>query len=416
MFFTQIEGLTYWRAPHYANFPIRTLAPALTLCLLAFIHTAQSQRAKTVLLVLAALVATGGIFWCPDSGLVATAALLGYVCYRLLCEHKITSAMFWRKTAFSLAALVLSFLLWFLLLQGVTAARTGQAYPISALLWSITAFAGDGFNMIPLPARHPYIYVLGSYSAGLVLPLYSLFRDKEKPNREAQSNALIFAVAVMGFGTFLYYLGRSHVYVFLQPVWPAFIALAFFALRLYGYSRQRLAAWRESGYGWHGWGDVPGLVSGAVAGAAALALAFFVFATGLSLGTVTGSEPIQEFMAARKTATLPFPADLPIIAKYRRDALLVVDSYAMFSLSELDVQNQYRGQALVDFFFKEDLENIVSQLEEYEGRVLLGPDFAALFANEITDSASFAAKLDRVLEARYVLTAAEGGWQVFDSK
>jgi hypothetical protein len=269
--------------------------------------------------------------------------------------------------------------------------------------------------MIPLPDKHPYILVLGVYSAVVILSLYSLFIVKSKPNKEAYDNALGFAVAVMGFGLFTYFLGQSHPDVFSCPVWPAFIALAFVALKLSGYFKLRFAEWREGGYGW---GDVPGLVQGTIVGAASLVLVFFLFAIGLSLYTVSNTDAMYRYNAARTTVSVPSRETLATIDNYRTDNLFVIDAYSMFYLSELNLKNDYRGQALNDLFLKQDYFDIISQLETYSGRVIVSNYPYNLVTRFETftnaDGETFAEKLKKVLAERYVLIAEEGGLYVYD--
>jgi hypothetical protein len=411
LFFIQLRGTVMpGYTPYYAYLPIRTITPMITLCLIAFIHTAQTRKVKTFLFVLAAFVATGGILWNPETGLIATATLVAYAVYCNLCKYSVTGVGFWRMTSFSLIIIGGVFLACFLALQLITIGRSGELYPLSSLFWSITAFSGDGFYMIPLPKKHPYIHVLASYSVVVVLSLYSLFARKEKPNIEADSNALGFSIGIMGFGLFMYFLGRSHPNGFARSIWPAFIALAYIAMKLYGYCKQRFIEWRDSGYSR---GDTSGLVSGAVAGGIALLLAFFIFATGLSLFTVENIKAMKNYNAARTTVAAPSNYNVAVVDRYRTARLFMLNEYSMFYLSELGLKNDYRGQAPVDFFFKQDYMNIVAQLERYQGRVFISANY---LDREVMfeDGGNFKEKMQRVLQERYMLIAEEGGWLVFD--
>jgi hypothetical protein len=418
IFFAQIlHVFIFFSLPHYAYFPIRTIVPAITLCLISFIHTARSEKARFAFFAAAALVAAEGILWNPETGLVAALTLAGYMIYCALCEHNIMDKEFWKKTAIALSMLTGCFLACFLALQLITISRTGGGgYPPSRLLWGIQFLAGDGYNMYPLPEKHPYILALGIYSVAVVLSLYSLFISKAKPNKEARDNALGFATAIMGFGLFLYFLGRSPKDSFTVSTWPAFIVLAFIALKLSDYFKQKFAEWRKSGYGRE---DVLGLVSGTLAGALSLAFVFFLFATGLSLYTVSNLPITSSYNALRKNVSIVSPETFSAVEKYQTDRMFVVDYYPMFYLNDLNLKNDYRGRAFGDCFFKEDLLNIITQLEEYNGRVFVSESvFSAdnVFDTKrpLADGETFQEKILKTLNERFVPLAKEGGWYVYD--
>jgi hypothetical protein len=430
IYFTQMYVLlTYSPAPHYAYLPIRTVVPMLTLCLISFVHAAKKPRARLALYVCTALTATGGILWNPETGLVAVLALAGYMVYCSLCEYSLTETPFWKKTGSSLAIIVGSFCFWFLLLQLVTVRRSGAWYPPSSLLWSLKVFAKDGVNMFPLPARHPYVYVLWAYSIVVIMALYALFAHKAKPNVEAYNRALGLATGLMGFGLFTYYLGRTQVDTFMMPIWPAYIALAFIAMKLGSYSLLKLSECKANGWAWRK--DAPEIVSGGIAGIASLAFVFFLFATGFFLYIISGTDRLRAYNEARTTVVLtPTRYCVEVVRRYQTDRLLMLNEYSMFYLSELGLENDYRGPATSEIYFKQDYLDILSQLAGYEGRVfiaenILPSDPGALTVEEwgmlrgtttFADGETFDEKLQRLFAEKYVLLAVEGGWVVYDSK
>jgi hypothetical protein len=429
IYYSQIRTMLVMFNAYYAYLPIRTIVPMLTLCLIGFIHTTPNARIKRILFVCAALVATGGIFWNPESGLASVFSLAGYMAYCTLCEYRITARKFWKKIGLSLIVIVGSWGWWLLLLQLVTLNSSGAWYSLSSLFWSITAISGDGFNLMPLPESHPFVYVLWLYSAVVILSLYSLFVRKAKPNKEAYDNALGLATGLMGFGLFIYFLGRTQWNHFTMTIWPAFVTVAFIARKLYDYFMIKLAECK--GNGWNRRKDVAGLVSGSIAGFASLALAFGIFATGFFLYYALDTFEMQVYSASH-VVVVPAPTDysIEVVDRFRTDRLFMVNEYSMFYLSELGLGNDYRGQAVIDCFFKQDYLDIVAQLESYEGRVFIAanimPSDSDVFTFEewgmlhgetvFSDGETFNEKLQRVFAERYVLVAEEGGWAVYDSK
>jgi hypothetical protein len=136
MFFNQVLALkTFGGNPYYAYWPIRTIAPVLTLCLISFIHTARDLKSKTVFLVLAALAAAAGVFWNTETGVVAIMTLAGYMVYCALAENKLTEPAFWKKAGFSFAIIAACFAGCYLLLLFITAMiGGGGVFPVRFVL------------------------------------------------------------------------------------------------------------------------------------------------------------------------------------------------------------------------------------------------------------------------------------------
>jgi hypothetical protein len=231
----------------------------------------------------------------------------------------------------------------------------------------------------------------------------------------------------MGFGLFTYFLGHSQEAIFIDPIWPVFIVLGFVAVKLYRYAKLRFAGCKGSGQG--GRLDAAGLVSSGIAGMAALTFVFGIFATGFMLFATADTANMRAYYAAR-TVVVPAPSEysIEVVDRYRTDRLLMVNEYSMFYLSELGLKNDYRGQAVIDCFWKQDYLDIIAQLESYEGRVFVAAyllpgeafisDMREGLISTVTfaDGETFSEKLQRVFAERYVLIAEEGGWMVYDSK
>jgi hypothetical protein len=430
VYFSQTYLFLFFEAPYYAYLPIRTIIPMFTLSLVGFVHTAQGQRVRPALSVCAALIAVGGIYWNPESGFAAVLTLVGYMVYRAWYTHGLTDKQFWKETALTLALVVLCFLVWFSLLQFITANRSGAWYPLASLFLGNTIFAKDGLLLYPLPEKHPYVYVLWVYSAVIILALSSLFVHKNKPNEEAYNNALGFATGLMGFGLFIYYLGRTQSNHFTMTIWPAFITLAFIAMKLSDYFKLKISECRKNCWSWRN--DAANLVSGGIAGIISLFFAFFLFVTSFFLPFIFGMGEMQAYSAARNShVTAPTDYSIETVDRYRLEHLFMVNEYSMYYLNELGLKNDYLGPSVPECFFAQDYLNIIAQLERYEGRVFVAayllPSNADSFtykgwgaalhgAAAFSDGETFSEKLQRVFAERYVLVAEEGGWTVYDSK
>jgi hypothetical protein len=424
VYFSQVFDFT----PYYAYLPIRTVIPMFTLCLISFIHTAKKPRARLALYLCAALTATGGLLWNPETGLAAVLALTGYMLYCALGEYPLTEIKFWKKSGFIIATIAGAFGFWFLLLQLVTVKRSGAWWSPASLLRSLKVFAQDGVMLFPLPENHPYVYALWVYSTVVIMALYALFAQKAKPNAEAYNKALGLATGLMGFGLFTYYLGRTQIDTFGRPIWPAFIALAFIAMNLGDYGLLKLSECKANGWAWRK--DAPKIAPGVIADTVSLAFVFFLFATGFFLSVVSGTDRWRAYNDDRTTVVLtPTRYRAEVVRRYQADRMLMLNEYSMFYLSELGLGNDYRGPAVIECFFKQDYLDIIAQLESYEGRVFIsanimplsGPNAfsfeasAALHGETVfADGETFNEKLQKVFAEKYVLIAQEGGWAVYD--
>lgn len=224
--------------PQYA--PQRLFFPAVSLWCMAAL---DRQIRKTPLInggklslsrppiLLAYGFATVAVFWNVESGLAVLLALSAYLVYCLAWRLSWTDRLFWTGvlavaglTAASLlasygAAVLISFV------------RTGRFLSLSNALYGIMRFSKDGFYMLPLPLRHPWLLVMGLYLASAALPLTRIrfFRKTDAPHDSME--ALSFFAAILGILVFLYYQGRSHDNVFPLVSWPAFLLLALWEAR-----------------------------------------------------------------------------------------------------------------------------------------------------------------------------------------
>ncbi|MGN6316128.1 hypothetical protein, partial [Trinickia sp.] len=83
-------------------------------------------------------------------------------------------------------------------------------------------FYAAGLYMLPLPLPpHPWMSVLGVYLLGLLSSLsgWRAAPASSKPD-------LTFFLSMLGLGLFVYYQGRSHIFVLMCVYWPALLIAA----------------------------------------------------------------------------------------------------------------------------------------------------------------------------------------------
>lgn len=166
------------------------------------------------------------LFWNVESGLAVLVGISGYLAYCLAYRFSLPDRRLWKGlftiillsvaaplTAYGIAVLI-SFI------------RTGRFLTVSSSLYGLLRFAKDGFYLTPLPLRHPWVLVIGSYAFAAALSMTQLRMFREKDGFHDSVQALRFFLAVLGILVFLYYQGRSDNRVFPFISWPVFLLLA----------------------------------------------------------------------------------------------------------------------------------------------------------------------------------------------
>jgi len=408
IFFCQNFPLTY-SYPYFQYYPIRVIIPVLVLFFTVMLHFEKNLKFKYLYFTFASLVASFGIFWNPETGLICLAAIIVYILYDCLIKYKIAENNFWnniRKYAF---IVILSLGFSIIVMQIITKIRSGSFLNIADIFWGIKILAVDGYFMLPLPEEHPYILVLGIYSIVLITSVFSFAkaRPTELDNYSIENiDSIGIAISILGFGLFSYFLGRSHAYCFVVCIWPAFICLAYIGVKIYRYNRCKYIEFKSiiKNYFKTAFALVTTFII-------VLSLSFFIFTVGFSLYTANKdykSEPDE-------LSFLMYINDgIQFVNKYRSENLFVFNEYSMFYLSMLNLKSDYIGSAKIDCFFKDDYMNVVNQIDNYKGRVIIASyELSNLLMFQ--DGETYKDKLERILNNKYRLVGQEGIWMAFDS-
>jgi len=209
--------------PYFQYWPIRSFWPAISVFFFARFANKRSLARSAVVSAIGAVA----LLWNLDTGLFVVIAHAAYLCVRPLiglAQRQDAGARpcdSWSRTTYVRA----------LLLHIVIVAALVSAFLI-VLGWNARAplhvdwlikyqriFYGVGFAMLPLPlAPHPWMSILGIYLLAL-LSSFMAWHDSPATSRRD----LIFYVAVLGLGLFIYYQGRSHIFVLMCVLWPALL-------------------------------------------------------------------------------------------------------------------------------------------------------------------------------------------------
>ncbi|MBA2653228.1 MAG: hypothetical protein H0U73_13330 [Tatlockia sp.] len=226
----------YWQ-----YWPIRFFWPAISV--LAFYWFAKKKTLWRSSLVSA--VGAIGTFWVVDTGLFITLAFAGYLTAKFLIALQLPAGNTENSDSkFYIKALglhiVITVLLVAMLLIGIWV-KAQQPLHLSMLFQYHKIFYGLGFFMQILPQTiHPWMSILGIYLLGAITGLVSCYRNPTTLRAD-----IILFLSMLGLGIFVYYEGRSHVYVLLIIGWPALMIMIITADRTLHYIRSKALGLRE---------------------------------------------------------------------------------------------------------------------------------------------------------------------------
>jgi hypothetical protein len=220
--------------PYFQYWPHRVVFPVLIL-LLGFIYQQSHGRRKQVLGILAFLACGAALLWNLDTGVITFMAWVIYLYWETLLDWRTVGA---KESAIviarrSLAALgTLGATIGLLLLY--TYGRSGSIPDLGRLGFYQSIFYQTGYNMLPMPALHPWNLVALTYMAGLCICANSLLKrlravgPSDDTGRQGWVN-MVFLISILGVGLFTVYQGRSHNHNLMATFWSAFFLTALFA-------------------------------------------------------------------------------------------------------------------------------------------------------------------------------------------
>ncbi len=206
--------------PYFQYYPIRFLVPALSVFMLFLIIGARKENVRYSLSIIFSFILGFLVFWNFDSGITVAIAWAGF--FLLLAVAEVLRTRKIKNKASSMCFSVLSMLAIgagtavFMLIEFD---RSGISFEHMFEMQRIFYLAGYG--MLPIPKHlHPWMAVVGVYITVLALTLPAIFRNglNSSPRR-----LLAFFIAIIGFGLFAYYQGRSHDMNLPAVVWPAIL-------------------------------------------------------------------------------------------------------------------------------------------------------------------------------------------------
>ncbi len=200
---------------YYQLWPIRFFFPAVSLLL--FVEALRRGLPPRWVASMA-LVDGLAIIWNVESGIAVFGALIVPLLIRFLFDGAVA-----RKR--NAGVLALGALLPIAVVGGFFVVlyfkSSGALHPFDWFKYQMI-FYSTGFGMLPMPRYpHPWMTVLGFYLFAIVGAVWV----RGAGQRSLHWDAMLY-LAIMGFGLFTYYQGRSHDVVLSFVIWPA-ILIAF---------------------------------------------------------------------------------------------------------------------------------------------------------------------------------------------
>lgn len=210
--------------------PHRTLFPSLLILLCTLYIKTDRVIYKKILVIAGYMLCSLSLFWNIDTGAVVIVAWCLFRMYVVALRHTLKEVRlyigFIRIIFFaciSAGIMIFSVLM-------ITYFRSGQLVTLQSMISSQILFKGTGFFMLPMQLQHTWIILAMIYMAGLVKSLGSLpFLNKSEIGKSKKSTTLYFLISILGVGLFSYYQGRSHRDVFVAVVWPGVMLIILFA-------------------------------------------------------------------------------------------------------------------------------------------------------------------------------------------
>ena len=414
--FCALIPMLYTASPYFQYFPLRAIGPVSVLFFIIMFHTSKIKKARVVYFIFAAIAATFGVLWNPETGLIASLALVAYFAYDSFSLFgTLKSKGLWVRMGKAMAVIAVSFTVAIAILEIITKVRTGQFLDFAGIFWGIKVFMGEGFYMLPLPdimlaqeiSIHPYVIVLGIYSMTVIYTIFALF-SKTKPSKEYSANALGFASAVLGFGLFTYYLGRSHVYCFSFCIWPAFFCALFLAYKCLYFCKRHFESYKI------GESKIRQMVVPAICGFMSATAFFSIFVCAVTFYTIRSTEDYMEYKKNEGNISEGYNSDRDFIEKYKTDSMMILDNGSMYYLSDLGLKNEYIGPARVDYFFIEDYYNEMEQVKGFKGRLFMKQHVRFGYF-VFPDGETYAQKYDKITSEHFVLLDSNDKWLVYES-
>lgn len=216
--FIETKGYYLQYEPHRIIFPILLLLYSM------FYIKLRNSKYKVILQIGGFVISSLAIVWNLETGIIVLIVWIGTLLYETLYFYSFKEKKLYIELLKIVLMSILAIALYFIFINTIIYIKAGQTIKIKDILFGQLTFWGSGFNMLRMPLWHPWMLVILIYAIAIALTIRKLkFMNKNNKLEEYVKNSMIFTVAILGIGIFLYYQGRSHNEVFLHVIYPALV-------------------------------------------------------------------------------------------------------------------------------------------------------------------------------------------------
>jgi hypothetical protein len=335
---------------YFQYHPLRFFFP----CLLLYLSSLYLENKSRIIYYLAYVLSSIAILWNIDSGIIVFFSFFLVNCFLEINKRDLKQKVIGITRQILTALIILTatigvFLLIIKLFYGI--------YPDLSGMFAMVDLAKMGFAMLPMPIIHPWNLTILIYISGLLYAA-SAFINKKADNQAI----LIFAVSIIGIGSFSYYEGRSHNYN-LCNVWSySFILMAFFAEKLQKiFLKSRLK-------------------TALILFAILIYFLSFSFIDILVNAKNTGDLAFKRNYIWNRKAESPFIDNINLIKKYTKPGEKVVIfsmGYEGLCLTECGLKSAY-NPGFIELFTKSDYDRLLKLVNESDYKIFWSIDYTRL--------------------------------------
>lgn len=215
-------------SPYLQYVPHRVLFPAIFLYYFSIYIKTKNVKTKRLLRYVGFVIASLGILWNFDSGIMVFATQFLMLGYELLYCHKgPIKVLFYEILKIVLMACG-SVVLSAIIINTITYIRSDQIIQLRDFLAAQLLFLGSGWGMIRMTLFHPWMLLVIVYSLALGKALTALLH-RDKDNGTLNEKAIVlFVLPIFGIGLFSYYQGRSHDDLFVLTLYLGLVLLGIY--------------------------------------------------------------------------------------------------------------------------------------------------------------------------------------------
>lgn len=214
--------------------PHRILFPSIILAYIVFYLKFRNKKYKNILQFIGFIISAFAIFWNMETGVVVLGTWIMFLGYEILFFNSFKEKKTYKEIGKVFLMTCFTIIFYFVILNLITFARTGNLIHIKNILFGQSVFMGSGFFMIKMNILHPWILFAFIYGVTLAITIKNLkFMGENNNNQKCyERSSIIFAIAILGIGIFSYYQGRSHNYNLYSVLYPGIIILGYFLDKL----------------------------------------------------------------------------------------------------------------------------------------------------------------------------------------